>query len=81
MSTTETWLVKLKRTGFETVLSSASSESAAWCIADVLNGKYQTDEYYIEKRQAELSSWPSREDARFAAGTIRATISGREATE
>lgn len=43
------WLVKLKRTGFETVIDSWSERLYAETHARVLNEKYQTDEYYVEE--------------------------------
>jgi len=81
MSTKETWLVKLKRTGFETVLSSEATYSAALNAAGVLNARFQTDEYYVEQWQSELSHWSSLDDARNAADMIRVSIATREATK
>lgn len=43
------WLVKLKRTGFETVVGTRDSKAGAELLADELNEHYQTDEYYVER--------------------------------
>ena len=77
----EGWLVKLKRTGFETVISQCTTEADAQRLADGLNWADQTDEYYVEQWQAELLRWPSADDARAAADMIRASIAEREANK
>jgi hypothetical protein len=46
------WLVKLKRTGFETVLSIHDNKLSAKFAANSLNVLYQTNEYYIEEWKA-----------------------------
>ena len=78
---TNRWLVKLKRTGFENVLSSEATYGVALLAAGVLNARFQTDEYYVERWRAELSHWPSADDARNAADMIRVSIAEREATK
>jgi len=80
-SSGEGWLVKLKRTGFETVVSQCATEVDAQCLADGLNWADQTDEYYVEQWQAELLRWPSADDARNAADMIRVSIATRQATK
>ena len=80
-SSGERWLVKLKRTGFETVVSQCATEVDAQCLADGLNWADQTDEYYVEQWQAELLRWPSADDARNAADMIRVSIATRQATK
>lgn len=42
------WLVKLARGDWETVLSEHHERQLAVEAADVLNHRYQTDEYYVE---------------------------------
>lgn len=49
MSTDDKWVVKLTRTGHESVVSIANTKEAAQQAADDFNSTYQTDEYYVEE--------------------------------
>lgn len=43
------WIVKLKRTGFETVIAGPDEKKIISMIAANLNDQYQTDEYRVEE--------------------------------
>lgn len=49
MSSARPWLVKIKRAGRESILSSWASRRGAEAAAESLNHSYQTDEYYVEE--------------------------------
>ena len=73
------WLVKLKRTGFESVIAQHRTEQSAINHATVFNDQYQTDEYYVEKWQAALSEWPTRDEILLAANKAKAKLEARNA--
>ena len=73
----ERWLVKLKRTGFETVIAQHRTEQSAINHANVFNDQYQTDEYYVEKWQAARCEWPTRDEILLAAKKANAKIAAR----
>ena len=65
-----THVVKLKRTGFETIVASGD---LATCEAEasLLDADYQTDEYQVEPRRASEPECP-------AAGALKAHENGSE---
>ena len=47
------WLVKVKRTGYESILDSGTREQCE-LVRDGLNVAFQTDEYFIERWEDQL---------------------------